>query len=105
MPNRMPTKIRTMPIPTVPAAASKRTNRQSSAIRIVAEPMKLTVPEKKEAPAEEAKTEAAAEGSTEAPKRRRRRTRDEVTEPDESITKLIKEQGIANDYSDLPFEV
>ena len=59
----------------------------------------------KEAPAEEAKTEAAAEGSTEAPKRRRRRTRDEVTEPDESITKLIKEQGIANDYSDLPFEV
>ena len=59
----------------------------------------------KEAPAEEAKTEAAAEGSTEAPKRRRRRTRDEVTEPDESITKLIKEQGIANDYSDLPFEL
>jgi hypothetical protein len=62
----------------------------------------------KEAFVEEAKEEAsgtAADAGTEAPKRRRRRTRDEVTEPDESITKLIKEQGIANDYSDLPFEV
>lgn len=62
----------------------------------------------KEAPAEEAKEEASgteAAAGTEAPKRRRRRTRDEVTEPDESITKLIKEQGIANDYSDLPFEL
>ena len=69
----------------------------------------------KEAPAEETQAEASEPAAdaetaavnnvrTDAPKRRRRK-RTEEPAADESITKLIKEQGIANDYSDLPFEV
>ena len=58
----------------------------------------------KEAPAEETKAEAAAEAGTEEPKRRRRKQRTESA-ADDGIQQLIKEQGIANDYSDLPFEV
>ena len=63
----------------------------------------------KEAPAEEAKAEAADEGSSinnvrndEEPKRRRRR-RTEVAD-DQSVADLVKDSGIADDYQ-LPFEV
>lgn len=57
----------------------------------------------KEAPAEEAKAEAATEAVAETP-RRRRRLRTEPVADDKSVAQLVEEQGIASNF-ELPFEV